>query len=580
MEGQGQPVPEQVKAPEKQAASRATVAHVAAGKFDHAESVTSLPTEVSRDAFDALNKQNMAQRLVHEAGQREHAQQNGTPYSRDAHMIGWSSYAATELGGRLAAPGVANIVRDKLNIPITGDIQTDGKIIQQYLAGDFYKQFCGTDMPEVLAKTLNVNDMMLLKPFLTNFMLGSEEAFDGLITLRTAIDTVDQANREPNFKKLVEQEIGSPLTPDDKKRLGLFQQWHAIKDEDLQAIQKHVRQTAAEPQQQAQARDEEDEKDEALSAIAGAETETNSIIGVGLSESQGRRAEMEDAHVVEQNLGGKANRSFYAIYDGHGGREVADKAATRLHQNLIEQLDTNHVSPTEALRAAYAATDKSMREEKTPGGATALTALIEGNKLYIANLGDARAVMIHGNGETERLSHDRKANDPSEQQEILDRGGTISQNRVVGTTDAEGRVSLLAVSAALGDYDYQGLRKDPDIREVELNSTDRWVILACDGVWDVIQDNEVAGIIGGETDPQEVSRLLLQEAYDRHSGDNLSVIALAVGEAPKPAAAAQEPQPEPIAPTTPPASAETAAELLAATEPAIIPEEPQPAPAA
>ncbi len=539
---------EQTVTPEREAASYAVVAYVAAGEFDASKQVTSLPSEVSRNAFDALNNHNMVQRLFDEDSVRQQFQQKGGKYSRDAHMSLWALGAAHELATRLAdistSNDVATILKDKLQIPLTGKNDVDSKIVLDHLlgndkqGGEFYNRFCGNDMPEKLAKTLSVNEMRLLKPFLTNWMLGgSDEAFDALITLRTAIDTVNTAKTNQKLKGTVEANLKNPLTQDDKDRLAFWAKAHAISEEELKQLQDQLRQTPGEQQAATENNAQTKENDEQgpLPAKSVAETEGTSISGVGLSESQGRRSEMEDAHVVEQNLGGKSGRDFYAIYDGHGGREIADKAAARLHQELIRQLDEEKLPPLEALKKAYALTDASMEAEQIPGGATTITALIDGDKLYVANLGDARAVMIHGNGQAERLSHDRKANDPEEQREVEARGGTVVKGRVVSPNQT------LAVSAALGDFAYQGLRKEPDLRETTITLADKWVILACDGVWDVIRDDEVAGIIGNETSPQRVSALLLQEAYKRNSGDNLSVIALAIGTATQPTKQTQQP---------------------------------------
>merc|ERR1711976_1136231 len=107
-------------------------------------------------------------------------------------------------------------------------------------------------------------------------------------------------------------------------------------------------------------------------------------------------------------------------------------------------------------------------------------------KLYIGNCGDARGVLCR-NKTAKRLTFDHKASDESETQRIIDAGGFVVMNRVNG---------ILAVTGALGDYamkDY--VSGEPYCEEHELTDEDTPLILACDGVWDVITDQEAVDLI-------------------------------------------------------------------------------------
>lgn len=87
--------------------------------------------------------------------------------------------------------------------------------------------------------------------------------------------------------------------------------------------------------------------------------EKSLVSGFGFSEAQGLRPTMEDNHTMIENFGGKPGQSFFAIYDRHGGKEVADFAAKTLHLNLLDQLDLG-VEPKQTLGLAYAKIDQQL----------------------------------------------------------------------------------------------------------------------------------------------------------------------------------------------------------------------------
>jgi len=117
-------------------------------------------------------------------------------------------------------------------------------------------------------------------------------------------------------------------------------------------------------------------------------------------------------------------------------------------------------------------------------GSTAVVAVvrreINHSVLYVANTGDSRAV-ISKNGQTERLSKDHKASDPSEIERIKSVGGKIMDNRVAGG---------LAITRAIGDFAYKsfGVTCQPYIVRHVLRPFDKYLILASDGVWDTVSD--------------------------------------------------------------------------------------------
>jgi protein phosphatase PTC1 len=101
--------------------------------------------------------------------------------------------------------------------------------------------------------------------------------------------------------------------------------------------------------------------------------------------------------------------------------------------------------------------------------------------LYIANLGDTRAVLVSGASTAERMSYDHKSTDKAEADRVRRDGGIIMDDRVGGA---------LAITRAFGDH---ALKKDgviakPYIKKHFLRPSDRCLVIASDGIWDVLDD--------------------------------------------------------------------------------------------
>merc|ERR1712113_882182 len=114
--------------------------------------------------------------------------------------------------------------------------------------------------------------------------------------------------------------------------------------------------------------------------------------------------------------------------------------------------------------------------------------------IYTAHLGEARAVICRG-GLAVRLTSqsDHKATDPLEAKRVIENGGTIFNDRVNG---------MLAIARAFGDHQLKMptlpldvVSNVPDITSTELTDQDMFVIVACDGLWDVIDDQESVNLV-------------------------------------------------------------------------------------
>jgi protein phosphatase PTC1 len=138
----------------------------------------------------------------------------------------------------------------------------------------------------------------------------------------------------------------------------------------------------------------------------------------------------------------------------------------------------------------------------------------------VANVGDSRVVLCR-DGVAKRLTIDHRPNDIDEIRRVKDAGGTIVNNRVN---------AILAITRAIGDvYLHPMVTSDPYTCYVDLHyEHDKFLIIACDGVWDVLTDQEAVDHIKDVTDPRVASQNLRDLAYSKNSTDNISVIVVRI----------------------------------------------------
>lgn len=89
------------------------------------------------------------------------------------------------------------------------------------------------------------------------------------------------------------------------------------------------------------------------------------------------------------------------------------------------------------------------------------------------------------------MTHDHKGCDETEAKRVSEAGGFVLKDRVNG---------VLAVTRSLGDIALkEWVIGQPFTTEIVLDDTDEWLVIACDGVWDVMTDQEVIDLIKGTT---------------------------------------------------------------------------------
>ncbi|XP_055911797.1 probable protein phosphatase 2C T23F11.1 [Eupeodes corollae] len=258
---------------------------------------------------------------------------------------------------------------------------------------------------------------------------------------------------------------------------------------------------------------------------------------VGSSCMQGWRISMEDSHTHILSLPDDPGTSFFAVYDGHGGATVAQYAGKHLHKFIIKRPEYEEDIQS-ALKQAFLDIDSEMLYNESCGeqmaGSTAVVVLIKNNRLYCANAGDSRAIACV-NGDVEVLSLDHKPNNDAETKRIYEGGGWVEFNRVNGN---------LALSRALGDFVFkkneskkpeeQIVTAYPDVETREITEDYEFLVLACDGIWDVMTNQEVIDFcrerIASGKYPEEICEELMTHCLAPDcqmgglGGDNMTVV--------------------------------------------------------
>ncbi|CAL9239371.1 unnamed protein product [Arabidopsis halleri] len=197
---------------------------------------------------------------------------------------------------------------------------------------------------------------------------------------------------------------------------------------------------------------------------------------------------MEDTHRIVPYLVGSSKKSFFGVYDGLGaGGKAAEFLAENLHKNVVEMMENcmEKEEKVEAFKAAYLRTDRGFLEKGVVNGACCVTALIQDQEMIVSNLGDCKAVLCRG-GVSEALTTDHKAGRDDDRERIESQGGYVDIHR--GAWRLHG---ILAVSRSIGDAH---LKKwvvvEPDTRVVELEQDMEFLVLASDGLWDMVSNQE------------------------------------------------------------------------------------------
>jgi len=252
---------------------------------------------------------------------------------------------------------------------------------------------------------------------------------------------------------------------------------------------------------------------------------------VGFADMCGTRDTMEDKMVIKGQFRGRVDEDFFAVFDGHSGSTAALFAAQNLYKKLetrLEAVDDDPFACIQCLHDSFLDCHSEMKQAGVESGTTGIISYFQRDRFFIANVGDSRVVVSQG-GAAKALSIDQKPIIPSEKKRILKLGGWVT---------ATGRVmSKLTVARALGDFPlnpyvccepevFGPWYFSPDSNGSRDSHNFDFMILACDGLWDVCTNDTAVRIVHGCLTPEESAVKLRTYAFDQSTRDNVSIIVI------------------------------------------------------
>ncbi|XP_073000044.1 probable protein phosphatase 2C 12 [Typha latifolia] len=276
-----------------------------------------------------------------------------------------------------------------------------------------------------------------------------------------------------------------------------------------------------------------------------------------LYSQQGKKGPNQDTAILCQGYGMEEG-VLCGVFDGHGrsghvvSRMVRDYLPSLLlsERNAIllasegymysDSDDTSSIndddSPVsspdmfdewkEACINAFRAMDKELKHQNnfdcTFSGTTAVSIIKQGKDLIIANLGDSRAIMgaISEDGHLEaiQLTTDLKPNLPKEAERIRKSNGRIfalrDEPNIQRVWLPDENYPGLAMARSFGDFQlkHYGVISVPEVSYRRLTNRDQFIILASDGVWDVLSNKEVVSIVWSVGSKEKASKAVVEAA--------------------------------------------------------------------
>lgn len=242
-----------------------------------------------------------------------------------------------------------------------------------------------------------------------------------------------------------------------------------------------------------------------------------------LEQNAKTRDHMEDYLRCIINFMEDPEKNLYVLCDGHCGDQPAKIVIDRLPLIFEDLLRKYDFEVEKAITDSFSLMDEELVEFEETGTTCCLIYIcIENSKrvVYSGNVGDSRNILVRRD-QTIRLSFDHKANVKSEIERVKKEGGLIIRGRLYGT---------LAITRALGDYsfknDVNGLSNIPYITRTEILDDDRYIIMASDGIWDVINEETSTILCDGSKlkDAASISSIFVSKSLEFGSKDNISCI--------------------------------------------------------
>jgi len=249
----------------------------------------------------------------------------------------------------------------------------------------------------------------------------------------------------------------------------------------------------------------------------------------------------QDRACVVYPYNSSTREALFMVLDGHG--EQGDKVSEFAMRQIVVSLEKDaslQVDPVGALSKAFVSTDAALvitEMNCMTSGCTCVAVYVRGTKLYVANVGDSRAVMAYkplskadDNSSVEspflakNLSRDHKPDDPIEMERIVRMGGFVCPPQEEGLSarvylDPNFTMIGLAMGRSIGDHAVKsvGVIADPEVLEFDVDPEDQFMIMASDGVWEFISSQEAVDIVNRslQDGTPAACQALIEEAASR-----------------------------------------------------------------
>lgn len=260
----------------------------------------------------------------------------------------------------------------------------------------------------------------------------------------------------------------------------------------------------------------------------------------------GKRDKNEDQHDIIINLDNKNkdlnNINYFAVYDGHGGKDVSKYLKYNISKYFTNNFNQYNITDSinfkkyieKVFDHIQTKLERKFKNISYNIGSTALIIIMfkhnDDTYSYIANIGDCRSILCDKKNIPKQLTKDHKPNQIDEKKRIEKIGGQIYFDGY------DWRVGDLSVSRAFGDLDSTPfVTHKPEIFKYKIKKTDKFIVLACDGLWDVMSNQDVTNFILNKINDTKITNmsrnsenniafLLANQAIKKGSTDNISII--------------------------------------------------------
>lgn len=228
------------------------------------------------------------------------------------------------------------------------------------------------------------------------------------------------------------------------------------------------------------------------------------------AQMKGNHENMEDSIVCHTNV--RDQIDLVGIFDGHSGSLTSmysSKQFAMLYETQPVPLSIEGL--TKVLQRLVV----TIHDNKLTDGATCGLAVIAGQQALVTTIGDVRVIVVKKDGTLKMATQDHHPYERAEFERIKEHGGFVQNGHTYG---------VISASRAVGDFNIPGITPTADIQLVDFDDSDKYLIVASDGVFNVLSNEQVCEIAKNSSTAAEAAYDIRNVAYTNYSSDNISVV--------------------------------------------------------